>query len=279
MSISPELYRAKYDLTGRTFGRLKVLERVTPPDHVKDKRTSYWKCQCRCGNEIVVKRNSLTSGGTQSCGCLKHELNCQLKKKNRIIEHKGYLEGIDAGGKSFFVSTVDRYIFEMAYWWVHPNGYVRPGNNAGSALHRVIMHAQDGEIVDHRNHNPSDNRRENLRVTNTQNNTRNKTLPRNNHSGVIGVCQEKNGMWRAYITLDDYNMKLYSGKFREEAIRRRLLAERDYFGEFAPQQHLFQQYGIEVENNQQTASFSDGTQLHTQPNNSALCRDGDPASA
>mgnify|MGYP004642627401 CR=1 FL=1 len=279
MSISPELYREKYDLTGRTFGRLKVLEKVPPPDHVKDKRTSYWKCQCRCGNEIIARRNGLTSGRTQSCGCLKRDLNCQTKKKNEVIEHEGYLEGIDASGNNFFVSTVDRYIFDMAYWRVHPNGYVRAGNNGGASLHRLIMQAKDGEIVDHRNHNPSDNRRENLRVTNTQNNTRNKTIPRNNRSGVIGVCQERRGVWRAYITLNDYNLKLYNGRSRDEAIRRRLLAERDYFGEFAPQQHLFQQYGIEVENNQQTASLSDGTQLHTQPNNSELCRDSNPASA
>ena len=279
MSISPELYREKYDLTGRTFGRLKVLEKVPPPDHVKDKRASYWKCQCRCGNEIIAKRNGLTSGRTQSCGCLKHDLNCQTKKQNRIIEHGDYIEGIDSFGRSFFVSVEDRYVFDLAYWAVRGSGYVRSGGRGGLSLHRIVMHAQDGEIVDHRNHNPSDNRRQNLRVTNTQNNTRNKTLPRNNRSGVIGVCQEKSGTWRACITLDDYNLKLYSGKSRDEAIRRRLLAERDHFGEFAPQQHLFRQYGIEVENDQQTASLSDGTQLHTQPNNSALCRDGDPTSA
>lgn len=34
---------------------------------------------------------------------------------------------------------------------------------------------------------------------------------------------------------------------KEDAIRARLRAERQYFGEFAPQRHLFEEYGIEDE--------------------------------
>ena len=265
MSISIELYHQKFDLTGQIFGRLTVIRKELPPEYVKDKRTSYWLCRCQCGNEIVVKRNSLTSGRTKSCGCLKRDLNRQTKKQNIRIDHGSYIEGIDVQGRSFYISPQDSYIFDMAYWSVRTNGYVCCGNSNGPTLHRLIMHAHTGEIVDHENHNPSDNRRENLRITNTQNNTRNKTLPRNNRSGIIGVCQEKSGCWRAYITVDDYNMKLYSGKSKEAAIRKRLEAENLYFGEFAPQKALFKQYGIEVQNDRQISSISKGVGVSQEP--------------
>lgn len=32
-----------------------------------------WRCQCECGNEIVVRGDSLRSGHTKSCGCLQKE--------------------------------------------------------------------------------------------------------------------------------------------------------------------------------------------------------------
>ena len=30
----------------------------------------YYKCKCKCGNEIDVVKGSLISGSSQSCGCL-----------------------------------------------------------------------------------------------------------------------------------------------------------------------------------------------------------------
>lgn len=55
----------KVDLTGKRFGKLTVLGL----DHVDRKRGSFWLCQCDCGNEIVMRRDSLTTGNTKSCGC------------------------------------------------------------------------------------------------------------------------------------------------------------------------------------------------------------------
>lgn len=56
------------DLTGQRFGRLVVLER----NHLK-KDATYWKCQCDCGNVVLVRSSKLISGHTQSCGCLQKE--------------------------------------------------------------------------------------------------------------------------------------------------------------------------------------------------------------
>lgn len=50
---------------GDTFGRLTVID----PNVAKTKAL----CRCVCGNERTVRRNHLTSGATQSCGCLRDE--------------------------------------------------------------------------------------------------------------------------------------------------------------------------------------------------------------
>ncbi len=74
--ITQEL--SKNDLTGKRFGRLTV---------IKDsgKRTSnrnvIWICKCDCGKTISVVGNSLTSGNTQSCGCLQIETNKNNNEK------------------------------------------------------------------------------------------------------------------------------------------------------------------------------------------------------
>lgn len=54
----------KLDLTGRRFGKLTVLR---PAENLGIKTA--WICRCDCGQETVVRTNSLRSGHTVSCGC------------------------------------------------------------------------------------------------------------------------------------------------------------------------------------------------------------------
>lgn len=60
------------ELTGEKFGRLLVLGRGR---HMKTVAT--WLCQCDCGQTVTVRTYCLTSGMTQSCGCLKRETTSQ----------------------------------------------------------------------------------------------------------------------------------------------------------------------------------------------------------
>lgn len=54
------------DLTGQTFGALKVIEKAP----IRYNKSAYWKCQCQCGKIIEVRSKDLRSGHTRSCGCL-----------------------------------------------------------------------------------------------------------------------------------------------------------------------------------------------------------------
>lgn len=64
------------DLTGQTFNGILVLERDY---NVADKKRTYWKCQCKCGNIFTTRGDGLKSGHTQSCG------NCPTKKELKKI--------------------------------------------------------------------------------------------------------------------------------------------------------------------------------------------------
>jgi len=60
-------------------------------------------------------------------------------------------------------------------------------NNSTIKLHRFIMNASKGVVVDHINRNSFDNRRENLRIVSYRENNINCSKSKNNTSGRTGV--------------------------------------------------------------------------------------------
>ena len=62
--------KLKNDLTGQTFGFLKVLRRSEDVGNGR-KPVVKFVCECKCGKTIHVKSDSLLSGHTVSCGCKK----------------------------------------------------------------------------------------------------------------------------------------------------------------------------------------------------------------
>lgn len=72
------------DLTGKTFGKLTVVEKTGTKNGV-----SIWKCRCECGNIKNVRGCNLTSKNTKSCGCLKYSKKglTQKDEKHRKLWH------------------------------------------------------------------------------------------------------------------------------------------------------------------------------------------------
>lgn len=63
------------DLTGLRFGKLIVIGKGENYCSPKGSTASQWYCQCDCGSEpVLLRRDSLITGNTRSCGCLHEEV-------------------------------------------------------------------------------------------------------------------------------------------------------------------------------------------------------------
>lgn len=83
------------DLTGQTFGKLKVKKRDNTYIPSKENNwKSKWICECECGNIISVFTSNLTSLHTTSCGCINYSIGEknieQVLKENNINFQKEF---------------------------------------------------------------------------------------------------------------------------------------------------------------------------------------------
>ena len=128
-----------------------------------------------------------------------------------------------------------------AHRWHVVNGYVQTekgsrhnGDRTTLRLHRLIMQPAAGQIVDHINRDPFDNRRANLRIATKSTNGMNRPAQANNTSGYKGVARHsKTGKWRAYITAGGKTRHLGLFQTPEQAHEAYVQAAGELHGEFA----------------------------------------------
>jgi len=65
--------KVKDDLTGQRFGKLTVINKVEGYIATNGSKPTMLHCECDCGKEKDILKDSLTSNKTKSCGCLKKE--------------------------------------------------------------------------------------------------------------------------------------------------------------------------------------------------------------
>lgn len=71
------------DLVGQRFGKLIVLEMIYPDRKISN--TVYCKCQCDCGNIVMIPQSSFSQDiKTQSCGCLRKEVVSNKLRKSVV---------------------------------------------------------------------------------------------------------------------------------------------------------------------------------------------------
>ena len=228
------------DLTGLMFGRLTVVGPADPLIQPSGQQKRCWIATCSCGNPkpVRVQAYALTSGVTQSCGCLQREVTSEAHKKYNRYEVKGdYVIGYTEEGVSFTFDLEDFEKIHPYYWRPNEYGYISTTLNDGTSLrlHRLIMGLEkdDKRVIDHINHDTYENRRWNLRVATNSENTRNQKLSKLNTSGITGVSRRKNGRWFARLTCNGKIHCLGTYDTKEEAAAARRAAEDKYFGEFS----------------------------------------------
>jgi hypothetical protein len=124
------------DITGQRFGRLVAIEMAGRDSS----QAVMWKCQCDCGNIVVVVGYSLRGGLTLSCGCYHKDRIIELQtthgmseaplgKVFQAMKQRCYCESCDVyhryGGRGIYICDEwleDRNKF---FVWAKDNGYER----------------------------------------------------------------------------------------------------------------------------------------------------------
>lgn len=104
----------------------------------------------------------------------------------------------------------DDYEEASKHKWSFSHGYAKRSGPRPQSLkiymHRVIMEAKTGQMVDHINGNGLDNRKSNLRFCNKSTNGMNRGKNKNNTSGYKGVSlcndQKRRKKWMARICIN-----------------------------------------------------------------------------
>lgn len=136
-------------------------------------------------------------------------------------------------------------------WFIDKKGYAScyykvDGKQKSLKMHRLVIDAPSKAIVDHKDKNKLNNRLSNLRIVNSTESNRNNTRRKDNTSGVTGVMWDSiKRRWKAFVYINSKRIWILSTKNKEDAIKARLQAEKDYYGiDFAPQRELFEKYNI-----------------------------------
>ena len=150
------------------------------------------------------------------------------RSTNTFVIQGDTVHCLTAKGQSYVIAFRDLERVKKYSWCFSKTGYL-VANIQGKVtkLHRFILQAKNGEIVDHIDGNPANNSRNNLRICTLSENAK------NSKSKSLGIRKRKN-KWVARIVVN-YN-ELYLGTYdtQEEALAARQKAEIKYYGIFAP---------------------------------------------
>lgn len=251
------MVKTKEDMTGWNMwehgvpnSRLTVIEQSE--DYIASNGCHFarWLCECNCEQhkKFIVSGYNIRSGRILSCGCYAAEHKKQKRKNNKFDLTGEYGIGWTSNTNEEFYFDLEDYDKIKDYTWRSVTCGTTKGIVAWDKDRKrgVRMHQLLGfNGYDHADRNELNNRKENLRFATSSQNNMNRTKSTRNTSGIVGVWfEEERKKWRATISIDKKEVLI--GRFvnKEDAIIARLKAEKEYYGEFAPQRHLFEQYGI-----------------------------------
>jgi len=211
------------DLTGKKFGRLKVLCRIE-----NDKNNKViWLCECDCGNKTKVISSLLVTGRVSSCGCLRNEKTIERSTKHGLCHTKPYKTRLNFIDRCYNKNNRDyptyggRGIVVCKEWlnkesgpeaftnWALANGY-----SDNLTIDRIDVNG---------NYEPSNCRWVDMTIQASNRRTR-----KDNKSGVTGVRYNKsNNKWTAEIMINKKAFFLGYFADKEDAINARKKAQKE----------------------------------------------------
>ncbi len=145
-------------------------------------------------------------------------------KRNKILSDDGITIILESTkGRTFSISKEDEWVLENN-WTIGTNGYCIRRYTINKkvyyeTLHRKLMNVDDDRIIDHKDCDPTNNTRINLRICNQAQNSRNQSKQkRDTHSKYKGVSFTfQTNKWAAKIKKNKITYHLGYHKIEETA--------------------------------------------------------------
>ena len=184
------------DIVGKIINGWEVLE-----DMGYESRSGVFvqkfRCRCtRCGHESIKTHGEMHPSKSDRCANCPPMFHFVVKGTSST--------GILPNGTEFIIDTEDIPRVNQEFWRIGKDGYAYTG--ASMMLHRYLLGVTAPHvIVDHINRNRLDNRKQNLRIVSTFENSTNHSRLSNNKTGYIGVYYSRCG--KRYEVKVGYNRK------------------------------------------------------------------------
>jgi len=213
------------DLTGKIFGRLKVLS----IDSRKNKLI-FWLCECECGNKKSIPGQPLKEGKTRSCGCFKKEEDIRRNIKHNMSLSSEYgiwramVQRCTNKKDKSYKNYGGRGIIVCERWLIFDNFYEDMGNRPSNwSIDRID--------------NNKGYSKDNCKWVNRSDQQLNKRRSKNKTSIFTGVSLDKpRNKWVAYFHPPGLK-RIYLGRFENEfeAAEKTTEAYYNYHGKFPPE--------------------------------------------
>ena len=174
------------DLSSKRFGRLIVLGKN--PNKIK--KCIFWDCICDCGNNALVKGESLRNNTTRSCGCLGRECLEKHRKTHAMSHTKVYIAWGNMKTRCYNPKNLryDNYAGrEIVVHETFLNDFTAFYEEVGDPPDDTRKWSID-RIDNTKDYEPG-----NLRWATNPEQARNRGKRRNNSSGITGVSFAKSG--------------------------------------------------------------------------------------